>query len=99
MRFLFTLAFAIASLVVAAIASAAIAYSVAGAFGMSDFEGGRSMFASLVIGPVGGLAGRVAGSVYGWKKGTTPLERGSLGILAAMIALALILGTLVARLG
>ncbi len=34
---------------------------IAGAAGMSDFEGGRGMFSFLVVGPIGGLIGLVAG--------------------------------------
>ena len=33
----------------------ALAAWIAGLFGMSDFEGGRGMFAFLVVGPLGGL--------------------------------------------
>jgi len=35
--------------------TAALAAWIAGAFGMSDFEGARSMFAAFVVGPIGGL--------------------------------------------
>lgn len=34
----------------------AIAVWIAGVYGMSDFEGGRGMFAFLFVGPLGGLA-------------------------------------------
>src|SRR4029450_11668230 len=33
----------------------ALAAWIAGLFGMSDFEGGRGMFAFLFVGPLGGL--------------------------------------------
>jgi len=39
--------------------SAAAAVWIAGWCGMSDFEGGRGMFAAFVVGPVGGLLGMV----------------------------------------
>jgi hypothetical protein len=42
-------------------AAAAAAYAVAGAFGMSDFEGGRAMFAAFFAGPIGGIAGFFCG--------------------------------------
>lgn len=37
----------------------AVAVWVAGLFGMSDFEGGRGMFAFLAVGPIGGLVAMV----------------------------------------
>jgi hypothetical protein len=43
-------------------AAAALAAGLGGAFGMSDFEGGRSMFALFSMGPLGGIAGFFAGT-------------------------------------
>ncbi len=53
---------AIAGFVAGFIMAAAIALSVAGAMGVSDFEGGRAMMAMFVFGPVGGIAGLFAGA-------------------------------------
>ena len=39
--------------------SGALAVWIAGWFGMSDFEGGRGMFAFLFVGPIGGLISMV----------------------------------------
>ncbi len=38
----------------------AVAGWIAGLYGMSDFEGGRGMFAFLVVGPAGGLVAMIA---------------------------------------
>lgn len=55
--------------------AAALAAWIAGLFGMSDFEGGRGMFAAFVIGPLGGLIAVVASVwlVLRWAKGPMPL--------------------------
>jgi hypothetical protein len=42
-------------------AASAFAYAIAGTFGMSDFEGGRAMFAAFFAGPIGGIAGFIVG--------------------------------------
>lgn len=95
MRFLFTISFAIGSLVVAAITSAVIGSFIAGYFGMSDFEGGRGMFASFVIGPIGASAGLVVGCIIGWREGNPPLRRRQLLLLAGIIMLGLVLSIVV----
>lgn len=50
---------AIVAAVVGWFVAAAVGAWVAGLFGMSDFEGGRGMFAAFVVGPVGGLTAMV----------------------------------------
>ena len=45
------------------IGAAALTMALGGLFGVSDFEGGRGMLAIWGIGPLGGLAGLVAGIV------------------------------------
>lgn len=50
----------IVAAVVGWLIAAGIGAWVAGLFGMSDFEGGRGMFAAFVVGPVGGLIAMVA---------------------------------------
>lgn len=72
--------------------TAGIAAWVAGLFGMSDFEGGRGMFAAFVVGPVGGLIamGASVWLVLRWGKGVAPvgwmLLRAA-SVLAAIAAL------------
>jgi hypothetical protein len=64
----------------------ALAVWLAGLAGMSDFEGGRGMFAFLGVGPLGGLAGMVAGAwaVLRHRRGATSLGR-TVARLAAVI--------------
>jgi hypothetical protein len=61
---------------------------IAGLFGMSDFEGGRGMFAFLVVGPIGGLVAMIATI---WAVLRAGRGRGSLGgvagVLAALVAI------------
>jgi hypothetical protein len=49
-------------------AAAALALALGGVLGVSDFEGGRAMTAIWGIGPIGGLAGLVAGIVLVLRK-------------------------------
>lgn len=61
MTFLLALIGASAGLAAGFVTAAAIAYAVAGAMGVSDFEGGRGMVAFFFFGPVGGIAGLLLG--------------------------------------
>jgi MFS family permease len=59
--FFLTLLGASVGLAAGFIAAAAIAYAVAGAMGVSDFEGGRGMLAFFLFGPIGGIVGLLLG--------------------------------------
>lgn len=87
--------------IVAGLAGAAIgwlaasmgALAIGGMLGMSDFEGGRAMFAFFGIGPIGGLIGLIGGVVlalryHGKVSGFGSLARRGLMVLAAIAALA-----------
>lgn len=83
--------------VVAALFGALVAYAltatvtdwIAGLAGMSNFEGGRGYFAGLVIGPIGGVCGLIAGGVYGWRLGRHPLTEARALIAIGFVALGL----------
>ncbi|MBX3026185.1 hypothetical protein KF840_14850 [bacterium] len=65
---------------------------IAGLCGMSDFEGGRGMFAFLAVGPVGGLLGMIAAAWVVLRRRLGPLPGGRLllrllAVLAAIAAL------------
>lgn len=81
--------------------SGALAAWIAGLFGMSDFEGGRGMFAFLAVGPLGGLLAMTAAvwAVLRAGKGRAPLGRtlGRLGLALCGIA-ALVGGGIALRL-
>lgn len=49
------------------VAAAAATLLLGGFFGLTEFEGQRSMTAFFGIGPVGGVAGLIAGLVLGWR--------------------------------
>jgi len=79
--------------------TAGVAAAVAGFFGMSDFEGGRGMFAGFVVGPIGGLVTMV---VSIWLVLRTGLGRAPLGwslvrigIVVAAIAIMVTTGILI----
>ena len=67
---------------------------IAGLCGMSDFEGGRGMFAAFVVGPVGGLVGMIGAAWLVLRGGFGPLPAGRLlprlgavlGAIAALVA-------------
>lgn len=61
MRIFVVLFFGIATAVIGWFAVAAATIFFGGHFGLSDFEGQRSMTAVFGIGPVGGLIGLIAG--------------------------------------
>lgn len=69
-----------------------VALWIAGLCGMSDFEGGRGMFAFLAVGPIGGLAGMIAAAWGVLRQRLGPLPGGRLlprlvAVLAAIAAL------------
>ena len=68
MTLLLSLLAGIAGAAIGWIAAAALTLLLGGLFGISDFEGGRGMLAIWGIGPLGGLAGLVAGIVLVLKK-------------------------------
>jgi hypothetical protein len=59
----------LAALVIGVVATI-VAALVLDARGMSDFEGERSMFAAMVLGPAGALLGLVAGVAFGQRPGS-----------------------------
>lgn len=61
MTFILALLAGIAGAVICYLGATAAGFVLAGASGMSDFEGGRAMFAAFVVGPLGGLIGLAVG--------------------------------------
>lgn len=59
MTYLLALIAGIAGAVAGYFLGATLGFGVAGALGVSDFEGGRGMLAAFVLGPAGGLAGLI----------------------------------------
>ena len=92
--------FAVIAGFVAAVAgwfiTGAIAVWIAGLYGMSDFEGGRGMFAFLFVGPLGGLVSMVGAVWLVLRMGTghAPLlpSIGRVGAVLAAIAAVVALG-------
>lgn len=68
MTLLLSLLAGIAGAAIGWVAAAALTLALGGLFGVSDFEGGRGMLAIWGIGPLGGLAGLVAGIVLVLRK-------------------------------
>ena len=69
-----------------------LALWLAGLAGMSDFEGGRGMFAFLGVGPFGGLVGMVAAVWWTLRRGQPSAPRGRIAarviaVLAAVVGL------------
>lgn len=64
--------FAILGALVAYVLTTILTDWIAGLAGMSNFEGGRGYFAGLVVGPIGGFVGLIAGAAYGWRLGRRP---------------------------
>ncbi|MDR3375724.1 MAG: hypothetical protein P4L98_18520 [Ancalomicrobiaceae bacterium] len=69
--------------------TAVTTYWLAGLAGMSDFEGGRGMFAGLFAGPIGAFIFCVAGIVLGWYLGRRRLTPNSLMLVFLLVALAI----------
>jgi len=78
---------AIVAAVVGWFVTGAVALWIAGLCGMSDFEGGRGMFAFLAVGPVGGLIAMIVSAwlVLRFGRAAVPLGR-------TFVHLALVLG-------
>jgi len=57
----------LAGTIVGWVAAAAATLLLGGLFGLTEFEGQRSMTAFFGIGPIGGLAGLIAGLALGWR--------------------------------
>jgi len=74
--------------------TAGVSAWVAGLFGMSDFEGGRGMFAAFVVGPVGGLIAMVGSAwlVLRLGKGAVPLGWMLLRLAIVLAAIAGLVG-------
>jgi hypothetical protein len=85
---------AIVAAVVGWFVTGAVAVWIAGLCGMSDFEGGRGMFAFLAVGPVGGLVAMVVSAwlVLRFGRGAVPLGR-------TFVHVALVLGAVAALVG
>jgi hypothetical protein len=49
------------------VSAAAATLLLGGLFGLTEFEGQRSMTAIFAIGPVGGVIGLIAGLALGWR--------------------------------
>ncbi|MDR3497423.1 MAG: hypothetical protein P4L82_22750 [Ancalomicrobiaceae bacterium] len=64
-----------------------VAYWIAGRFGMSDFEGGRGMFAGFVAAPIGAIVCLIGGAVVGWHIGRRRLTPTSLLLVFLLAAL------------
>ena len=72
-----------------------IAYSVImGAFGVSDFEGARSMAAALLAAPIGGVAGAILGclGVLRLRRKTQSAATGAQALIAVGIVAAVLTG-------
>ena len=64
-----------------------VALWIAGLCGMSDFEGGRGMFAFLAVGPIGGLLGMIGAAWAVLRQRFRPLPGGGLWLrLVAVLA-------------
>lgn len=76
----------------------AVAVVVAGWYGMSDFEGGRGMFAFLGVGPIGGLICMLAAIwiVLRVGQGAAPLGRSLAQVAGILGAIALAVGAAIA---
>lgn len=66
-----------------------VALGLAGLAGMSDFEGGRGMFAFLGIGPLGGLLGMIAAVWWALRRGQPSVPRGRLAARTAAVLAAI----------
>src|SRR5262245_66647743 len=65
----------------------ALAAWIAGLYGMSDFEGGRGMFAFLFVGPIGGLLAMILAIWAGLRIGKGRARLGpALGRLGLVLA-------------
>jgi len=83
----------IAGAVVGWFVTGAVTVWIAGLFGMSDFEGGRGMFAFLGVGPIGGLVGMIGAAWAVLRTRFGPLPGGGvvlrlIAVLAGIAALA-----------
>jgi hypothetical protein len=72
--------------------SGVLALWIAGLCGMSDFEGGRGMFAFLVVGPIGGIAGMIGAAWFVLRQHFGLLPGGGvllrvIGVIAGIAAL------------
>ncbi|MGO9134109.1 MAG: hypothetical protein ACLP8A_08695 [Methylovirgula sp.] len=72
MRLLSAILTALSGIVIGYCLTASIGYGIAGMAGMSDFEGGRAMFAGFFLGPIGAVVGLCGGAVFGWWLGGRP---------------------------
>lgn len=61
MKILLTILCGFAGAIAGWVAAAALTIALGGYLGLTDFEGQRSMTAIFGIGPIGGLAGLIAG--------------------------------------
>ncbi|HSP98337.1 MAG TPA: hypothetical protein VL049_14010 [Candidatus Dormibacteraeota bacterium] len=71
-----------------------VALWIAGLCGMSDFEGGRGMFAFLAVGPIGGLLGMIGAAWAVLRQRFGPLPGG--GLLMRLVAVLAGIAALVA---
>jgi hypothetical protein len=74
--------------------TAALAAWIAGLFGMSDFEGGRGMFAAFTVGPLGGLIAMVGSAwlVLRLGKGVVPFGWMLARLAVVLAAIAAVVG-------
>lgn len=87
MTYLWALLAGMAGAVAGWFATAVVALWIAGLCGMSDFEGGRGMFAFFGVGPLGGLVGMIGAAWLVLRGGFGPLPIGRvLPRLAAVLA-------------
>jgi hypothetical protein len=102
MVYLFAFLAGIAAAVAGWFVTGAIAAVIAGWYGMSDFEGGRGMFAFLGVGPIGGLICMILAIwlVLRVGHGSVPLGRALAQVVGVLVAIALVVAAGIAiRLG
>lgn len=94
MIYLFAFLAGIVAAVVGWFVTGTIAVVIAGWYGMSDFEGGRGMFAFLGVGPIGGLICMLVAIwlVLRVGQGAAPLGRSLAQVVGILGAIALAVG-------
>ena len=98
MRVVLAIVTALLGIVIGYCLVAAISYGVTGLGGMSDFEGGRAMFAGFVMGPIGAFFGFFTGCFAGWKLGRPPITPNRIlslffVIILTVISISIVLST------
>ncbi len=94
MTYVFAIIAAMLAAVLGWFITGAIAVVVAGWCGMSDFEGGRGMFAFLFVGPLGGLLAMVGSAWAVLRRGEGRVSKGPIlaRLGAVLAAVAVVIG-------